>query len=279
MKIARATVAALLFTVMGSVARAEQESPPAKLYDDELAHLDGSKAARAAIEEMSKQCDFSVFSRSGPRPSQIEGCEKSVARAVAVGPSVVPDALRKLNDRTMGYGARLRTYDVLARVADVRSLEPLVLALAKTESDAHERHQILATLGRISYAKLGESTRFGSEEEPSSTTAAWRSWLVDHRGMSRDALLEERLTDARAHTGDPDSDTAFIAARFLAKRKESQREGLVALQDLLQRSNLPENAASAIRYLIQEIAPPPAKKELEPKQQKAAPNSKVRSLS
>jgi hypothetical protein len=252
-KIIHATLVALTFALTGSVARAEEDAPPAKIFDDYVAHTEGSRAARAALEDVAKSCDFSVFSRSGPRPSQIAGCERSVQRAVAVGPSVVPDALRALNDDELGYGARIRTYDVLARVGDVRSLESLVTALGKLPDEAPDRAHVLNTLARISYASVGEMAPFSEKDpEPKEVTAAWRSWLDAHRGMSQGELLSERLANARQHAADADIETAFIAARFLVQRKATEKEGIAALKNLLGRSNLASAAADSIRELMEE---------------------------
>jgi hypothetical protein len=260
--LALATLAALLLAAIGSNSRADSNTPPPRLFDDDLARAEASSEAVAAIDELVQKCEYTRHSRSGPRPDQIAGCEKSVARAVAVGPSIVPIALRQLNSQSMGYGARLRTYDVLARVGDVRSLESLVIALERTERDPNDRTDrdfILHTLARISYAKVGEVSGLGDvRPDTTAEVAAWRSWLGEHRGMSRSQLLDDRIADARAHVGDPDLDTAFIAARFLAQRKETQHEGLALLDALLERPNLPNEAPARIRTLIRRIAPAPA---------------------
>jgi hypothetical protein len=249
-----ATLAALVLVTLGANSRADSNKTP--LYDDDLARAEGSKEGRAALEGIARQCEYSIYMRSGPRPQDIAACEKSVARAVAAGPSVVPDALRKLNDRSLGHGARLRTYDVLARVADVRVLASLVGALERSERDPTDRDSIRSTLARISYAKPGEVSGLSADRpDLAAQVAAWRSWLAGHRDMSRAELLEDRIADARAHVADPDVETAFIAARFLAQRKETEREGLAALEAIRDRPNLPGNVLPTVRKLIQRIAP------------------------
>jgi hypothetical protein len=253
-----ATLAALMLVTLGANSRADPKAKSPELFDDDLARAEGTKEGHAAIEAIARQCEYSMYMRSGPRPQDVAACEKSVARAVAAGPLVVPDALRKLNDRSFGYGARIRMYDVLVRVGDVRVLEPLVGALERSERDPTDRDSIRSALARISYAKVAEVSGLSVDRpDLAAQVAAWRSWLVDHKGMSRPQLLEDRIADARAHVGDPDVETAFIAARFLAQRKETQREGLTALEALLERPNLPSEVQAPVRHLIHRIAPAP----------------------
>ncbi len=169
-------LAALMVVAVGSNARADANTLPHELFDDDLAHAPGSKEGRAGIEDIARLCNYSEFMRSGPRPQDIAACQKGVERAVAAGTAVSPDALRKLNDKKLGYGARLRVYDVLSRVADVRVLEPLVDALERTDRDPTDRDPIRLTLARISYASVGETSGFGSDRPDLATqVAAWRS--------------------------------------------------------------------------------------------------------
>ncbi len=279
-------LAALMVVAVGSNARADANTLPHELFDDDLAHAPGSKEGRAGIEDIARLCNYSEFMRSGPRPQDIAACQKGVERAVAAGTAVSPDALRKLNDKKLGYGARLRVYDVLSRVADVRVLEPLVDALERTDRDPTDRDPIRLTLARISYASVGETSGVGSDRPDLATqVAAWRSWLATHRGMSRSELLADRIAEARARAVDADPEAAFVAARFLAQRKETQREGVDALQAILERPNLPSEVPPPVRRLLQRIAPAPAKKPSpsqkapEEKQQNAAPDMKLRTFS
>jgi hypothetical protein len=259
---------ACLALVATSARRAGAETEEPLLYDDYVAHTEGSAGTRAALEDVGKSCDFSVFSRSGPRPWQVASCERSVARAVALGPQVVPDALRRLNQSSLGYGGRIRTYDVLARVGDVRSLESLVLALPK--ADPNEADLISSTLSRISYASVAESTPFEHDHDSpdaAALTTLWRAWLKDHRGMSRSALLDERIAQSRARVADGDLETAFIAVRFLCQHKPTAQEGVAAARILLDRPQLPSEAEESLREFIKSTAYEPAKKGRLPKEQ------------
>jgi hypothetical protein len=264
----KAAHAMMLVTLLGataSVARAEQTPPPtpaaAKLYDDYVARTEGSGAARTALAEMVRRCEFSEMSRSGPLPGQVAGCERSEHQAIGVGADVVPDALRMLNADDLGYGVRSRVYDLLARVGDLRALHPLVEALAKIAAGENEggadQDFIAQTLARLSYAKVGERAPWSQDDEdPKGVAAEWRSWLKEHSGMSRAELLRERVTDARAHVADGDAGAAFVAARSLLQQPATRGEGLVALRSLLHRPNLPENAVDAIHELVPKSSEP-----------------------
>jgi hypothetical protein len=275
-------MALLVCTAEG--AWAEDGAPPVtKLFDDTPS--EGSRAG-ALLDNLTRDCSYSPFARVGPRPSDVARCQSAEQKAIALGPSIVPFALARLNSANLNYGVRVRTYDLLARIGDPKALEPLVAALEKLDAAhqaSHDRQLILSTLTRISYARVGE--RFGARvyetwgtngglPESADMTAAWRSWIDQHKGMTRAELLDERIADARQHAADADVDSAFAAGRFLSEREETRREGFAALRAMLTRPNLPEQIASLIRAIIG--APPPAPKTAPPPpNQRSQPQAKA----
>src|SRR5262245_21039198 len=102
MKRTLTTLAAVFLVTLAAASRAENSNERPALYDGDLARARGSAETRAAVEGISKDCEILVMRRSGPRPEEVATCRRSVDRAVALGPSVEPDVLRKLNSQT-GY--------------------------------------------------------------------------------------------------------------------------------------------------------------------------------
>lgn len=200
-----------------------------------------------AVEKMEAQCEYSMFSRIGPRPGEVARCNKAEEKAISQGAAAARMALVRLDSGHVNYSATYRLYDLIARVGDLDVVEPLVRGLERLQKPAFaeradEANAIVRTLTTLTYARL-------DAKQPAT---AWRAWAVAHKGKSRPELLEERIAASRVEVATPSFTQAIAAARFLAQQPATRAEGRVALELLLSRELTPSErrqVESAIRQV------------------------------
>jgi hypothetical protein len=222
-----------------------------KLFDVETRGIDSR--VKEAIEKVEKDCTYSMFSRIGPRPGEVAKCNKAEERAVSMGPAAARQALIRIDAEHGPHSAsRWRLYDVVARVGDLSVVETLIKGLETTElrgigfERRYEAQQIAYTLRTLTYA------------DPKGTPAIqWRAWFEAHKGQTRGELLAERTDQARKQAAGIDFEQATTSAYFLAMQPTTRREGVSALEKIMERELTPPQK-SRIQSLLRQVPKAPA---------------------
>ena len=129
-----AVAAAALALGGAGAAQAENKLPAGEtsvFRDAELGR--SSPAAKWEVTRVQKDCAFHVMSREGPSMAEMTRCEAAVSKLVRRGAAAAPAVLAALDDEKTEWGPRHRLYDVLARTADARLVEPLIRGMARIE--------------------------------------------------------------------------------------------------------------------------------------------------
>jgi hypothetical protein len=223
-----------------------------------------SQEARKAVAQIALACSYSPLSRIGPSPRERQLCDKATTQASALGADAARASLQALERADTPTGARYRLYDVVAQSGDPALAEPLATAIDRVKTQAFlfdESFAIEHTLQKITYASVGDRAPWvplqpdGAQRD---RAEAWRRFVAQHRGQSREQLRAERLADARAHKSDGDAARAYFAASFLAAQPDARDEGRAALTALLGRGDLPRGAQSSVRSVLESLAAPAA---------------------
>jgi hypothetical protein len=221
-----------------------------KLFDVDTRGIDSR--VKEAIAKVEKDCTYSMFSRIGPRPGEVAKCNKAEENAVSMGPAAARQALLRIDSEKTEHSARWRLYDVVARVGDLSVVETLVKGLESAQlhgidSERHyETNQIVQTLRTLTYA------------DPKGTPAIqWRAWLEAHKGATRSELLAERTDLARKQAAGTDFEQATTSAYFLAMQPTTRREGVSALEKIMERELTPSQKAR-IQSLLRQVPKAPA---------------------
>jgi hypothetical protein len=236
-----------LLLVAGGAQASSQVRP---LFDVNARGIESQ--VKAAVEKMEANCEYSMFSRTGPRPAEVARCNRAEEKAISYGTPAARMALARLDSGHVDYSATYRLYDLVARVGDLELVEPLVRGLERLEKPAYseradESHAIVRTLSTLTYAKL-------DSKQPA---AAWRVWADAHKGKTRAELLDERVAAARVEAATPTFTAAIAAARFLAQQPATRQEGRVALESLLRRELTPSERRQ-VESAIKQVPTAPA---------------------
>jgi hypothetical protein len=229
----RFAVVALLIGVGASAHASSERFYP--MYDVSPGTLE--KRAVEAAAKVAESCDYSMFSRIGPRPGEMARCNDAEQKLVSQGAAGARAAMAMLDDEHLGHGARGRMYDVIARVADTAFVEPLIVALEREDKAGmgnprqYEKNNIVAALTAITYS-----------EQKGTPAIQWRAWQDSHKGMTRDQLLAARATEVEQivakRTRDGDFDEVMSAARFLGTHQATRLRAKAIMESVLAREDL-----------------------------------------
>lgn len=221
-----------------------------RLFDVDDRGID--KKVRAAIAAVEATCTYSLYSRVGPRPSEVARCNRAEADAVALGPDAARMALVRIDQGT-GPGAMNRLYDVVARVGDLRLVDTLIRGLEENERHGlagirrYETPLIVRVLSTLTYAELNGTPAI-----------QWRAFWDAHHDKTRAQLFALRLAEARVQVAADDVEVATSGARFLAEQPLTRTESRRALEALLRREGLTELQRAHIQDILRRIPTGPA---------------------